>query len=101
MNRDVEPVTIYIMARGSDKVNENIELDRRSTARLASVSDTCYGASFVWKITLPKAAWPQIRSIELKTPVRNANNRQVNIGGVINLFVDFGSHGKVIRYNVV
>ena len=96
-----DPETVYILAKRNYKVHANIGFDRRSTARFASVCDTGAGASFIRKGIIPEAAWPKIQPIPNANHVRDANNRQVNICGIIELFVDIGGRGKYIHFNVV
>lgn len=95
VKRDEEPENIYILTKRSNyKFHENIGLDRHSTALFASVCDTRAGDSFIRKSILPKAAWPRKQYIKTPKPVPDSNNRQVNICGAIDLFVEIGGRSK-------
>lgn len=69
--------------------------------RLESKGDHGAGSSFIRKRILPTDNWPRKQLVELKNPVRDANNRLVNNCSVIDLFFEIGGSGKVIRFQIV
>lgn len=85
----------HILAKRNNKVHTNIGFDRPPKARLASMFDTGAGATIIRKRKLPSASWPRIQSIQHSNQVRDGNNRQGNICGVIDLFVDIGGRCKI------
>ena len=65
------------------------------------VMDTGAGSSFIRKAILPQALLDKIQPLAIRTDIRDANNRRVQIIGTINLVLRIGDRSETVRFNVV
>ena len=64
------------------------------------VVDTGAGTSFIRKAILPRSILDKVQPLAIRTDIRDANNRRVQILGTVNLVLRIGNRSETVRFNV-
>ena len=89
------------MARRNYKIHADIGLTRRATRRFVAVLDTGAGPSFIKRDALPDGIDDLIRKDPSATRIVDANKRNVEVEGTLDLSVNIGGRVEVVKFNVV
>jgi len=89
------------MAKRNYKIHADIGITRRFTKRFVAVLDTGAGPSFIKRNVLPHGINHLLRKSTSETKIVDANERQVEVDGVIELSVIIGGRVESVQFNVV
>ena len=89
------------MAKRNYKIHADIGITRRSTKRFVASLDTGAGPSFIKRDVLPNRINHLLRKNTSTKKIFDANKRQVEVDGVIELSVNIGGRVESVRFNVV
>ncbi len=89
------------MKRQNYRVHAYVGRSSKALTRMTVVIDTGAGSSFIRKDTLPDSIQSAIQPYHLRSNIRDANNRRVQIAGTVKLAVRIGHTTDNINFNVV
>ena len=89
------------MARRNYKIHADIGLTRRATRHFVAVLDTGAVPSFIKRDALPDGIDDLILKDPSATRIVDANKRNVEVEGTLNLSVNIGGRVEVVKFNVV
>ena len=89
------------MAKRNSKIHADIRITQRSTKSFVAVLDTGAGPRFIKRDVLPNGINHLLRKNTSKTKIVDANERQVEVDGVIELSVIIGGRVESVQFNVV
>ena len=95
------PEATFVMKRKNYRVYAYIGSGAHHLKRILAVLDTGAGSSFIRKRILPGEIIQKIKPHLVRSNVRDASNRRVQISGTVNLIVKIGMRKQSVRFYVV
>ena len=89
------------MTRQNHRVYAYVGLNPRAMIRKFVVLDTGAGSSFIQKDMLPSEVRAKLHPPRGLANIRDANNRKVEVGGVVNLSVRIANRLERVSFQVV